>query len=218
MGQNYKTIIAEKKKAASGIMDQSQIKKCNVAIHTASAASAAAGAIPLPVVDAVPITACQVTMVLALGKIFGRKITETAAKGAIGAAAATLIGRNIIKLIPFAGWVASAAIAAGVTEAIGWTIAVDLAQKAKLEWESDYHIDVPEYGSEVIDEASEEVDSKTQYEILKERSAPFLSKEKTQDTDKDEYDSLLKDFEKILDDLPEDDPLRKTYDDLTMNF
>ncbi len=116
-------------------MTESQIAKCNAAIHTASVASGAAGAVPIPVADAIPITAAQVTMVLALGKIFDQELTDSAAKGIIGAAASTFIGRNVVKLIPVAGWIASAAVAAGVTEAIGWTVAVDFAKTARKEWD-----------------------------------------------------------------------------------
>ena len=90
---------------------------------------------PIPVADAVPISAAQVTMVIALAKIFDQKVSESAAKGLIGAAASTFVGRNLVKLIPIAGWIASAAVAAGVTEAIGWTIAVDFAKSSRTEWE-----------------------------------------------------------------------------------
>ena len=44
-------------------------KKCQVAIHSATAAAAAAGAIPIPMSDAIPITAAQIGMVVALGII-----------------------------------------------------------------------------------------------------------------------------------------------------
>lgn len=40
-----------------------------------------------------------------------------------------------MKVIPIAGWVISAAVAAGVTEAIGWMIAVDFANISRKEWE-----------------------------------------------------------------------------------
>lgn len=132
---DYKKIIADKKLEAGQLMTQEQITKCNIAIHTASAASAAAGIIPIPVADAVPISAAQITMVIALGKVFDQSLTEGAAKGIIGAAASTFVGRNLVKLIPIAGWVVSAAVAAGVTEAIGWTVAIDFAKQARKEWE-----------------------------------------------------------------------------------
>lgn len=131
MGNEWKTVIAEKKSEADKWMTCKQLTDCNLAIHTASVAAAASGAIPLPGVDAVPISAAQITMVIALGKVFGQKLTESAAKGIIGATASTFLGRNLVKMIPVAGWIVSAAVAAGITEAIGWTIAVDLAKKCK---------------------------------------------------------------------------------------
>lgn len=135
MAKDYKDVIKNKRLEAGKLMTEDQILKCNMAIHVAAVASGAAGGVPIPVVDALPITATQVTMVLALGKVFDQKITESAAKGLIGAAASTFVGRNLVKMIPVAGWVVSAAVAAGVTEAIGWTIAGDFANIYRKEWE-----------------------------------------------------------------------------------
>ena len=42
--------------------------KCKIAIHTATTAAATAGALPIPIADTIPITAAQVTMIVALGK------------------------------------------------------------------------------------------------------------------------------------------------------
>ncbi len=135
MGKDYKKAIKDKRLEAGNLMTKKQIAQCNAAIHTASVAAGASGGIPIPVADAIPITAAQVTMVIALGKIFDQEITSSAAKAAIAAAASTFVGRNLVKLIPIAGWVVSAAVAAGVTEAIGWTIAVDMAKNYRKEWE-----------------------------------------------------------------------------------
>lgn len=130
MANDYKKVISSKKAEAKGLMTDDQVVKCNVAIHTASVAAGAEAFIPIPGVDAVPITATQITMIIALGKIFDQKISESAAKAVIGAAASTFVGRSLVKLIPVAGWAASAAVAAGVTEAIGWTAAVDFANQS----------------------------------------------------------------------------------------
>ena len=130
MANDYKNVISSKKAEAKKLMTDDQVVKCNVAIHTASAAAGAEAFIPIPGVDAVPITATQITMIIALGKIFDQKVSESAAKAVIGAAASTFVGRSLVKLIPIAGWAASAAVAAGVTEAIGWTAAVDFANQA----------------------------------------------------------------------------------------
>ena len=74
-------------------------------------------------------------MVIALGAIFNQKISESTAKGLLGAAASTFAGREIIKLIPIAGWIASAATAAAVTEVIGWTRAVEFPKDFRQEYE-----------------------------------------------------------------------------------
>ncbi len=134
MSKDYKKAIKDKRLEAGKLMTEKQIAQCNAAIHTASVAAGASGGIPIPVADAIPITAAQVTMVIALGKIFDQEITSAAAKGAIAAAASTFVGRNLIKLIPIAGWIVSAGVAAGVTEAIGWTIAVDMAKNYRKEY------------------------------------------------------------------------------------
>lgn len=131
----YKKIIEDKRLEAGKLMTEEQITACNVAIHAATVVSGAAGGIPIPIVDAIPISAAQVTMVIALGKTFEQSLTEGAAKGIIGAAASTFVGRNLVKLIPIVGWVASAGVAALITEAIGWTVALDFAKEYRKEYE-----------------------------------------------------------------------------------
>ena len=64
-----KTTTETKRQEAKELMTKDQIRKCNVAIHTAAIASGVIGWLPIVVVDAVPITAAQVTMVIALGKL-----------------------------------------------------------------------------------------------------------------------------------------------------
>jgi len=132
--QDYKRILKDKKLEAGDLMSEEHYKKCSVAIHTASAASAAVGFIPIPMVDAIPISAAQVTMVIALGKIFNQELTETAAKGLIGAAASTFVGRNLVKFIPIVGWIVSSGVAAVITEIIGWTAAIDFAKSYRAEY------------------------------------------------------------------------------------
>lgn len=221
MAKEYKDTTKNKKAEASRIMNSSQLKKCNAAIHTAAATSGAAGAIPVPVADAIPISAAQIAMVIALGKIFNQKITETAAKGLIGAAASTFAGRSLVKLIPIVGWGISAAVAAGVTEAIGWTIAVDFAKKAKLEWDKENG------GAEDEENTSKEAQSKSETETeqenlqklideLVERATPFINGEKTKQSNAAELNKLKNDIGKIIDDfdIPEDAAIRDIYDKL----
>lgn len=135
MAKDYKKIIKDKRLEAGKLMTDSQVAACNGIIHTASIASGAAGAIPIPVADAIPISGAQVAMIISLGKVFDQKIEESVAKSLIAAAATTFAGRNLVKLIPIVGWGISAAVAAGVTEAIGWIAAVDMAKTFRKEWE-----------------------------------------------------------------------------------
>lgn len=128
MSKNYKDKAKQKRKEAEKLMTKDQLKKCHAIIHTAAVASGTAGAIPIPVADALPISASQITMVLSLGKVFGKKLTKSAANSLLVATGSTIVGRNLVKLIPIAGWIASAGVAASVTEAMGWAIAVDFAR------------------------------------------------------------------------------------------
>lgn len=108
-------------------------KKCQVAIHSATAASAAAGAIPIPMSDAIPITAAQIGMIIAIGKAFDITLSKAAAKAVAGVGITQSAGRaivsNILKAVPGVGTVAGgmigASTAAALTEALGWMVADD---------------------------------------------------------------------------------------------
>ena len=110
-------------------MPSEQKKKCSIAIHSATAASTLAGAIPLPIADAIPISAAQITMIIALGKVFDMTISKSAAKSIAGVGLAITAGRtvasSVAKLIPGVGSVVGAATAAAITEALGWIVADD---------------------------------------------------------------------------------------------
>ena len=135
---DYKKTSKNARLEAGKLMTSRQVKACNGIIHTASAACGACGAIPIPIADAIPMTAAQITMVISLGKVFEIKVTESVAKTILAGVAAPLVGRAAagaaLKFIPVAGWIASAAVAAGVTEAIGWVIANDFARQFKTNY------------------------------------------------------------------------------------
>ena len=213
MAKKYKKTLKEKRAEAEHIMNSDQLKKCHAIIHKASAAAATSGAIPIPVADALPISAAQVIMAVGLGKVFDQKITEASAKGLIGAAASTLVGRSLVKVIPFVGWVISASVAAGVTEATGWTIAVDFAKIAKLNWQASHNDNTDTTNKaqpqETVDERNEIAKIIAD---LKLRSQPFLKKEKTATANGEEYTKLILDFEKVNDYI--DEELKEMYDKL----
>lgn len=108
-------------------------KKCHIAIHAATAAAAAAGAIPIPMSDAIPITGAQISMIIALGQAFGLTISESTAKAIMGVTLTQQLGRaltsNILKMVPgvrlIVGSVIGATTAAALTEALGWLVADD---------------------------------------------------------------------------------------------
>ena len=120
-------------------INESTRTKCHTIIHTASIAAGVTGAglCWLPCSDAPIISATQIAMAISLGKVFGIKLSKTAAKAAIAAAAATTAGRAATQLgtfwIPFANLAVNASTAVGLTEFVGWTLAVDFAEQAAKE-------------------------------------------------------------------------------------
>lgn len=111
--------------------------KCHIVIHSASVATAAAGAIPIPMSDAIPITATQIGMIISLGKVFDIELSKTAAKSIASVTVTQQAGRaifaNILKCIPGAGSVIGAATAAALTETLGWIVADDFYRMSKGE-------------------------------------------------------------------------------------
>lgn len=212
--ENSKVVRKNKKKEAARIMSPAQLKKCNAAIHSAAVAAGAAGAIPIPVADAAPITAAQITMVLTLGKIFKQSVTKSSAKAILSAAASTIIGRSAVKIIPIVGWGISAGVAAGVTEAIGWTTAVDFAKTAKLQWQKE-HTQPDAAQNSTSTEKSEPLTPEQIKASLLERAQPFLDGAKTPKADKEVYNAWLRDYEDYIKIVDNDEELTKIYHDFT---
>ena len=110
-------------------MTDKQKKECHAIIHAASVAAAGIGGglAQIPGSDNVPLTAIQLTMTISLGKVFGKSLSESSAKAAIGSVAASTIGRTVSQVlvgwIPGFGNAVNATTAAGVTEALGWALA-----------------------------------------------------------------------------------------------
>jgi uncharacterized protein (DUF697 family) len=114
-------------------MTDKQRNKCHIAIHTAATAAAAVGGglAQLPGSDNVPLVAIQISMAVALGKIFDIEVSGTVGRGMVMTALATMTGPVIARTIsqwvvgwiPGAGNAVNATTAAGITEAIGWILA-----------------------------------------------------------------------------------------------
>ena len=122
-------------------MTGEQKKKCHAAIHTASTAAAGVGAglAQLPGADCVALVPIQVTMIIALGKIFNIPLSESMAKSVLSETIATSGGKIVAKTVTnwLVGWIpgvgnaVNAATAAAITESLGWLIAKDFDNEAK---------------------------------------------------------------------------------------
>lgn len=114
-------------------MPDDLLQKCHIAIHTATIAAGTAGAAPIPMSDAIPIGAAQVTMIVALGNIFDITVTRSVAKSILSVGLAQSVGQsivsNVLKAIPGIGTLAGSALggvtAASITETLGWLVADD---------------------------------------------------------------------------------------------
>jgi uncharacterized protein (DUF697 family) len=121
-------------------MTDDQEKKCHITIHTAASAAAAVGSglAQLPGSDNIPLVAIQISMAIALGSIFNAQVSETAARGMVMTALASMTGPVIARTISqwFIGWIpvagnlVNATTAAAITEAIGWILANEFDQQA----------------------------------------------------------------------------------------
>lgn len=112
-------------------MTELEREKCHCAIHSAAVAAGALGVTPLPCADIFPISAVQATMIVALALIFNAEITKDAAEeiartyivGNMG----KIIAGGFAKIVPGIGHGINGAIAAGLTEVLGWEVAEKFA-------------------------------------------------------------------------------------------
>ena len=112
-----------------------QKSKCKKIIHTASVAAGAAGAglAQLPGSDNAVITPIQLSMTIALGKVFHITLSESAALAAIGSVAASTVGRTVSQVL--VGWVPgigngiNAGTAAAITEGLGWRLVEEFSKQ-----------------------------------------------------------------------------------------
>lgn len=118
-------------------MTDEQKIRCHAIIHAASsgAGTVGAGLAQIPVSDSALIIPIQISMVIALGTVFGIQLSSTMAESSIATAAATMTGRGISQIlvgwIPVIGNIANAVTAAGITETLGWAVAADFENRTK---------------------------------------------------------------------------------------
>jgi uncharacterized protein (DUF697 family) len=110
-------------------MTESEKKKCNYIIHTASASAAAIGGglAQVPGADNIPLSALQCTMIISIASVFNQSITKSTAQSILASQLATISGRAISQFLvgwmPGIGNAINASTAAGITETIGWAAA-----------------------------------------------------------------------------------------------
>jgi len=117
-------------------MNKLQKTKCHTIIHAAasSAAVIGAGLAQLPTSDTVPLMGIQTTMVIAVAKVFGKSITQEAAKATATSMAAGYVGRGVSQVVlgwlPGLGNVVNASTAFALTEFVGWAAAKHFEKKS----------------------------------------------------------------------------------------
>ncbi len=118
-------------------MNKKQRKKAHLIIHSASSAAAAIGGgmAQLPVSDSTALIPLQTAMIIALGKVFDKKLTEGAAKSlatqVVAQQAGKMTARFFAGKIPVAGNIINATTAAAITESYGWMIAREFSEEAE---------------------------------------------------------------------------------------
>lgn len=185
-----------------------QMNKCNAIIHGASVAAGGVGIgmAQIPLADNAVITPIQIGMIIALGKVFDQEVSKSAATAILGGMAASFVGRGISQVlvgwVPFLGNAVNTATAAGITEAIGWTV-VDNFSK------NQYKSILKE--NPVTEEETENVSAPQKDDELIARVEEFIAGTKNKKDNKDEFYALLIDLEKVLYTVPEDNPLYDLY-------
>ncbi len=112
-------------------------KRCAAIIHGASAAAGGAAAVAIiPGADSVAIMPVQVAMITALADEFDVPWTDAAVRAALYASLGRIVGRGgaglLLRWVPVYGNVVRAAVAASVTEALGWAVVQKLRTDGRL--------------------------------------------------------------------------------------
>lgn len=172
--------------------------KCNVIIHTASAACGGVGTglAQIPASDNAVIVPIQITMIISLGKVFDLNITESTAKSIIASAGASIAGRTLSQFllgwIPGVGNAINTATAAGITEAIGWLAVKNFYDR----WIQDMNKGRYEGMKDGYNEASAAYEEK-----LRKQAEEFLKQKTIFMNEKEKYEQLLDEYEKYIEKL-----------------
>ena len=115
-------------------MTPDEAAKCHAIIHSASAVAGGTSAATsqIPYADSTIIVPTQMTMIIALGKVFGYKITEGIAKSLVSPLIIQELGKGAAKalvgIIPIAGNIVKAGVSVSFTEALGWFMANEFVE------------------------------------------------------------------------------------------
>lgn len=105
-------------------MTDEQRKSCKHIIYAAATAAAGIGLAPLPGADIMPICAIQVSMIIAIARVFDIAITKDLAKTMAETFLLGNVGKQLVeqlaKALPFVGSGVNATIAFALTETLGW--------------------------------------------------------------------------------------------------
>ena len=164
---------------------------CHKIIHGAAASTTApaAGLAQLPFSDAFFITPIQVAMIVALGGVFGLRVSESTAKSLLTGMGTAFAGRTLsqalIGWVPGFGNAINATTAFGLTEAIGWMAAKHFYS---IKLEEDNRI------SRAVDKVGRAGEEK-----LREQAEQFMSKEASWEKDRYEYESIIDEYDRLID-------------------
>lgn len=145
--------------------------KANDRIKYYATTAAAIGASPIPMSDAILLTALQVGMASDIFSIYGidAKMSDNL-KNLVGSKVVSMLGKtvagNLLKLIPGYGTTAGAVINAAVASTITWTLGYALVQITKkaieAEWSGDTKLLETLFTEEVIDKYVDEYQRKNE--------------------------------------------------------
>lgn len=185
----YKKEEERAKAEAKQYMTPEEYERCGSVIHGAAIKCGVIGAIPISGADVIPSSLIQIHMIHSIGEILGEDFSEEKTKMLLLIFAAKLVDRSLTTLIPVAGWIISATIAADFTEAVGWIVVNDIAKR---------RMEKP-------------------IELLEEKMRPFFdgtkSAKKDHPEDYQEYIQLRTECEEIVKKLEDGHPFKKTYDE-----
>ena len=111
-------------------------KLAQVVIGRAASAAAAVGLTPLPFLDFIPLIGLQVSMVLAIARIYSYRITLARARELLATLGMGALGRTLFYELSKLGgppsWLLAAGVAAGTTGALGYGSAIWFERGEKL--------------------------------------------------------------------------------------